>query len=142
MGSFEDIRLQWAGKDYVIPARRELGAIARVEDVLTLNEVQRFSARGAVPTAKIAMAFGSLLRYAGATFTDEEVYAGMFGGAGTSGDAGVAATSALVAILMRPYKHVEKLMAEEEKEAARGNAVPTATASSKRRTRSRSARGK
>jgi len=136
MGSFEDIRLQWAGSDYVIRANRVLGAIARIEDVVTLNELQRFGARGTAPMAKIAMAYGAVLRYAGAKVTDEEVYAGMFGATGTSADAVVESISALVAMMVPPQSKTAA------KETPSGNAVPAATASSKRRTRSRSASGK
>jgi hypothetical protein len=136
MGSFEDIRLQWAGKDYTIRANRVLGAIARIEDVLTLSELQRFSMRGTAPMAKLSMAYGAVLRYAGATVTDEEVYAGMFGETGTGADAVVESISALVAMMVPPQPKTA------DKEPKSGNAVPAATASSKRRTRLRSASGK
>ncbi len=122
MGSFEDIRLQWAEKDYTIKANRVLGAIARIEDVLTLNELQRFGARKAAPMAKIAMAYGAVLRYAGASVTDDEVYAGMFGAAGTSADAVVDSVSSLVAMMVPPQTKAAK-------ETPSGNAVPAAPAS-------------
>jgi len=134
MGSFEDIHLQWADSEYVIRANKVLGAIARIEDVLTLNELQRFSARGTAPMAKLSMAYGAVLRYAGAKVTDEEVYAGMFGSTGTGADAVVESISALVAMMVPPQPAV--------KETPPGNAVPARSASSKRPTRSRSAPGK
>lgn len=122
MGSFEDIRLEWAGADYTIRANRVLGAIARIEDVVTLNELQRFAVRGTAPMAKIAMAYGAVLRYAGATVSDDEVYAGMFGAGGTSADAVVDSVSTLVAMMVPPN-------AIAAKETQSGNAVPAATAS-------------
>ena len=123
MASFEDVRLQWAGEDYVIKANRMLGAIARIEDVVTLNELQRFGLRGTAPMAKIAMAYGAVLRYAGAKVTDDEVYAGMFGAGGTSAEAVVESVSTLVAMMIPPQPE------KPAKEPPPGNAVPAATAS-------------
>lgn len=123
MGSFEDIRLEWAGKEYTIKSNRMLGAIARIEDVVTLSELQRFGARGTVPMAKIAMAYGAVLRYMGAEVTDDEVYAGMFGATGTGADAVVNSISALVAMMIPPQPE------KPAKEPKPGNAVKAATAS-------------
>lgn len=77
-GAFEDIHLGWGGVQYTIPSNRVMGAIARVEDVMTLSELYQHGQRETVPLGKIAMAYGALLRYAGAPVSDEDVYAGMF----------------------------------------------------------------
>lgn len=79
MSGFDDVKFGWAGKEYVIPAHKVLGAIARVEDVVTLQELQRNGVKETIPLAKLAMAYGVLLRYAGAQVTDMEIYNGMFG---------------------------------------------------------------
>ncbi len=78
MRAFEDITLDWNGKAHVIPANRVLGAIARIEDVITMHELQTYAQSGTLPMAKLAQAFGAALRYAGARVTDDDVYAGMF----------------------------------------------------------------
>ena len=81
-GVFDDITLGWHDKTYVIPADRVLGAVARIEQHITLHEILAYSERGTAPMAVLAQAYASVLRYAGAEITDNEVYAGMF----TDGD--------------------------------------------------------
>jgi len=80
MGVFDDIRLNWQGTDYVIPANKVMGAIARIEDIITLTEIYEASQRRSVKFSRVASAYASVLRYAGAKVTDEEVYLGMFDG--------------------------------------------------------------
>jgi len=103
MGAFDDITLEWHGKEFTIPANRVLKAIACVEDVLTLNELAMYSERKAIPFAKIASAYGAVLRYAGARVTDDEVYSGML----QSEDKGVTVTTALGGLMamMMPKEH-------------------------------------
>lgn len=77
---FEDIHLGWAGERYTIPAGRVMGAIKRIEDHVTLAELQRDSFAGKLRLAKISAAFADVLRYAGAKdVSEDDVYAGMFG---------------------------------------------------------------
>lgn len=78
MPVFEDVKLAWKGGELVIPPERVLRAIVLVEDVLTLGELGRCMVSGTLPLARIASAYGVLLRYAGAKVTDDEVYEGMF----------------------------------------------------------------
>jgi hypothetical protein len=138
MRAFEDIKISWADRDYIIKANRVMGAIARIEDIMTLNELQRFLARGAAPLGKVSMAYGTVLRYAGADVTDEQVYAGMFGAGDTSADSIIASVQALVAMMIPPP--TQKIPGGGS--IPRGNAVPAARASSKRHSKSRSATGK
>lgn len=78
---FEDFKIAWHGVEYVIPSDRVLPAIARVERIITAVELLRqIEDTGAVSMSRLSMAFGSLLRYAGARVTDDEIYSGMFGG--------------------------------------------------------------
>jgi hypothetical protein len=102
---FTPINLEWAGKGYVVPANRVLMAIAEVEEVLTLDELQRFSARGTAPVAKLSMAFGRLLRFAGAKVDDDDVYSGMF--VDDQGQMAAAATSAMLALMLPPESAVK-----------------------------------
>lgn len=77
---FQDIKFEWDGRTYLLPARKSLGAIALVENTITLQELARYSRDGLAPRGKLAIAFGDLLRYCGAEVTNEEIYLGMFGG--------------------------------------------------------------
>lgn len=79
MAIFEEVSLRWGGEEYKIEPTKVMGAIARVEEIITLKELGEYAQKGDAPMAKLAMAFGSVLRYAGARVSDDEVYAGMFG---------------------------------------------------------------
>lgn len=81
---FEPVTLTWKNVEYVIPPNRVLRAIAIIEDVIPMQELIANGEKGTAPIAKIACAFGAVLRYAGAKVTDDEVYAGMFVDAGSS----------------------------------------------------------
>lgn len=78
MAIFEEVVLTWQGRSYPIPPNMVLRAIAKVEDVLPMADLAQASAKRSYPLAKMAIAYGSLLRMAGAAVTDEEVYRGMF----------------------------------------------------------------
>lgn len=79
MRIFEDIKIEWDGDEYVVPSNRVMGAIARVEEFVTLKELSEFSQKPeGAKYAKLSQAYGTLLRYAGAKVEDEEVYEAMF----------------------------------------------------------------
>lgn len=120
--AFEPFEMEWAGKKYVIPAHRVMGAIARVEDVVTLPQLQDHGLRGSMPMAKIAMAYGALLRYAGAAVTDTEVYEGMFTSLReNNAKALVDSTVVLMSLMVPP-----SLVASIKKETPQGNVSPAA----------------
>jgi hypothetical protein len=79
MSTFDDLKLVWSGNTYVVPARQMLEAIARVEDVITLHELSVYLQRDTAPIGRLARAYASVLRCAGAEVTDEQVYRYMFG---------------------------------------------------------------
>jgi hypothetical protein len=79
MSAFNDIELVWQGQTYVIPARASLEAIARIEEVITMDELAHCVVRSAKPMLRVSRAFASVLRFAGANVSDEEVYADLFG---------------------------------------------------------------
>lgn len=114
MRAFDDIPLEWGNRKFVIPANAVLRTIASVEDVVTLDELQGFAARGTAPMAKLAMAWGSVLRQGGCRVTDDEVYSGMFQGETLKQTA--AATTALL-YMMIP-KNVRPQAATGKKKAA------------------------
>jgi hypothetical protein len=138
MALFEPVSLSWGGIEYSIPANRMMRAIAKVEEVITL---QQLGNPDAVPMAKISMAYGTLLRYAGAPVTDEAVYEAMFvDGASTP----MTATQTLLTLMLpkrirdKLAKDAEKVAGDPAAEASEGN-VSAATPkdlSSKRTRRS------
>lgn len=141
-GSFDDVVLTWAGIDYTIPATKMMGAIARIEDHVTLPELRNYGERGAVPLSRLASAFASVLRYAGAKLTDEDVYAEMF--KGEAQQAAMAISVNILIAMMVPKSARGKLPVNGTGEApAEGNSSTAATnSSSKKPTSSRAAGGK
>lgn len=139
MSIFDDIRLEWGGREYVIRSNRVMGAIARIEDVVTLDELRRYGEKQTAPLGKMAMAYGSVLRYAGAVVADDEVYAGMFAGESGGADAMAASIYSLLEMMLPPGPMPA---AGDEKELPPGNGKPAAARSSKKRTRRRSVAGR
>lgn len=138
-GSFDDVTLNWAGIDYTIPANKMMGAIARIEDHITLPELKNFGDRGAVPLSRLASAFASVLRYAGAKVTDEQAYSLMF--EGEESQAAMAVSVNLLIAMMVPKSARGKLPTNGEA-PAEGNSSTAATNSSRKRSSSRAASGK
>jgi hypothetical protein len=77
---FAPVELMWADQTYVILPDRILGAVAVVEEHLTMAELAQEAQSGRMRLARLSRAFGALLRYAGARITDDEVYTGLFEG--------------------------------------------------------------
>lgn len=81
MSLFQPLTLNWEGRDYVIPPDRVMGAIATVEDVITLGELANVSQSGNINISKLARAYSALITYAGAMNASwEVVYKSMFQG--------------------------------------------------------------
>jgi hypothetical protein len=118
-----------------------MGAIARIEDVITLAELQNYSIRGAAPIGKLSMAYAAVLRYAGARVTDEEVYEKSFVG-DREQEAMIMAIMNLMKMML-PASARAKMEAalheiEGEGDADPGNSPAAATASLKRPSQRRS----
>jgi hypothetical protein len=71
---FSDIELVWGGKTYTIKSHRVMGAMARMEEHITLTEMGAFARRGTAPLVRMCQAYAAVLQYAGARITPEEVY--------------------------------------------------------------------
>jgi hypothetical protein len=99
---FDPVTLTWKGAEHTVAPDRIMGLIARIEEIVTLSEIHGASQKGGLPLAKIAMAYGSALRYAGARVEDAEVYATFFAGSG--GETIPAAVSALLAMMVPPAR--------------------------------------
>lgn len=98
---FDPVTLTWKGADYEVAPDRIMGLIARIEEIVTLSEIHGAAQKGGMPLAKLAMAYGACLRYAGARVDDAEVYASFFTG---SADSIPAAISALLAMMVPPQR--------------------------------------
>lgn len=107
-GVFERVEMTWRGKSYVIEPNRVLRALARVEEVITLQQLEDPQR---VSIAKLAMAYGTLLRFSGAPANDDEVYEMLF----SDGEVATAAVQvvSLLVKLMIPKKVREKLEARK-----------------------------
>lgn len=66
-----DIVLKWRGQEFRIPESRAFEAGAALEDIVTMGELQSYSAKPKFFT--LAKAMGCLLRFAGAKVSDSEV---------------------------------------------------------------------
>lgn len=79
--TFKPVLLEWGGREYTIEPRRVLGAIALIEESLSLTELSNYSLGRVAPRmVKIAQVYTSLLQYAGCKeVSTEEVYAHLFG---------------------------------------------------------------
>jgi hypothetical protein len=76
MSVFEKVTLSFDGLEYEIAPDKILGLIAEIEDIVTLSELCQ---KKGPPMAKLAMAYGKALRYAGGKVADDVVYGAMFG---------------------------------------------------------------
>lgn len=130
MAIFQTLTLHWQDQTYVIPADKVMGAIAVVEDVITFPEIC-IMMTGKPRLARLAEAYGALLRYGGITITDAEVYDALFT-KGTMKKQVGDALNTLLAIMTPPSAHLTEVEAPAE-----GN---RRTASSPRSTRQRLAR--
>lgn len=132
---FDDVKLIWDGTEFTIPSNQVMGAIARVEDILTLAELGKMLRSSAnIKVSKIATAYGALLRYASASVTDDEVYRGLFQVPEDGSESPQSITqAALLALLslMIPDSVSSKPVKNQEKTP--GKKTPTAAGSSRKR---------
>lgn len=131
MSIFQEVAVPWEGKQFKIPPRDVLRCIAAVEGVITLGELATVCAGSSLPLARLAMAFGIILRFAGADASDEDVYDHMFKDAGKEMQDRAIEASFVLHRLMVPPEHMR---AAEEKVAAgkkvAGEAKPPGASSS------------
>lgn len=121
---FDDVTLTFAGKEYKIPANMMMGAIARIEEFVTLKELHDIgSERATLKLSPIASAYAAALRYAGAKVADDEVYAGMFAGGASSQVAVIGAVQGLISMMIPPSAlRKEPPPGEGNRQARRGAA--------------------
>lgn len=105
MQGFEDVTLGWKDETYTIPANRQMGLVARIEDALSgdtgRHAINILVQREGPPYSRLAAAFGAALRYAGAKVTDEEIYLSIMEDfAKSQRDVSAKLQSVIVALLM------------------------------------------
>lgn len=79
MKGFDDMILKWGGKEYAVPANRQMELILRVESNLMRGQRGEQAASvlaraGGAPTGLLVAAYADALRYAGAEVADIEVF--------------------------------------------------------------------
>jgi hypothetical protein len=117
-GAFESVAISWRGVEKVILPDQLLRCIAKIEDVLTLAELERYAEERKVPFGKIAMAFGAVLRHAGFKVTDLEVYRELFNETeGTEDEKKYAVAIDAVQkllVLMLPPDYIQKKLEDQQ----------------------------
>lgn len=108
---FDDVHLEWAGKRYTIKGDNMMGAINAIERHITLKELGDYGKRDTIPLAAVAQAYASVLRYAGASVQDAEVYRGMFTGSAAEKQQLILGAVAGLAAMMVPPKQFADLVA-------------------------------
>lgn len=140
MAIFEEVTVTWGDKKHVIPADRMMMTIARVEDMMTLGELGACFATGRLPLAKLASAYGIVLREAGANVADDEVYEGMFRAKGREVQRRAMEAIQMLMALMVPPAHLRSATAEVV--AVKGKPKASVESkSSRKRSKSRPRRG-
>lgn len=134
MAVFDDVRLYWRGAEIIIPAHRVLGAIARIEDHLTLFDLQAMQVTGKAKLTKLASAFAAVVRYADprAVVSDDEVYGALFSNDEEEGAKVGTALGDLLKMMVPPERLVPKGPIDQ------GKAKPTTAESSKPSSKRRS----
>jgi len=77
---FKQVELDWGDQTYTIPPNRILGAIAIIEEYFTFQDLADAVNSKKLSLTTLSRTYGDILRYAGASVSDDEVYAGMFAG--------------------------------------------------------------
>lgn len=133
MSVFDDVILEWNGKQKTVPADNVMRMLAKVEDHLTLHEMAQFAERGTAPLVRVSMAYCAALRHAGFDVTDQDVYKRLV--ESSSGDEGRTAISIVQSLqqMMVPPSDLD-VKQTPEKDAKPGK-PKAASNSQKRRTK-------
>jgi len=112
--NFSDVALDFNGNQYTVAGADILPLIARIEGVITLGELVDHTRPS---NAKLAMAYGQALRFAGAQVTDQELYLCIFQEGAAQKMAG--AVSGLLALMIPPEALQQKVGGDTKKPPAR-----------------------
>ena len=108
MSIFEEVKLTWNDKDYIVKPDRVMGLISVVEDFVTIEDLMS----DGLKRARISQAYAAALNYAGAFVTSEQIYNALF-----SSDQLATTTQAVYALLtlMIPPEHLRKSTSKPDK---------------------------
>jgi hypothetical protein len=126
--SFQDIELEWKGDIYTIKAHRVMGAIARIEEYITLPELNTYTQRGGAPIGRLSQAYCAVLKYAGASVTEADVYEQSFATNGDENNIMLAVTNIMM-ILLPPSVRKRLDAGEDEVKNQDATVVPKAALS-------------
>lgn len=98
-----DLVVKFRGEEFRVPGHKVFPLAEQIEDIATLSEIAGWGKNPKL--VKMARCFGCILRYAGASVSDQEVHSEMMAQIKKGGDQGAElvaaqAMAALVAILM------------------------------------------
>jgi hypothetical protein len=71
MGIFKDVTLTWDGEDYTVPASGVMRLIAKIEDIITLQELHDPTG---IKLSRVSEAYAVALGVAGCKVSIEDVY--------------------------------------------------------------------
>lgn len=104
MQGFEEVTLTWKGEEYTVPADQQLMLVAKLEDALSGDTGEQaigmLLRREGPPYARLAMAFGAALRFAGCHVADDAVYLNMMDGLSKNDADAVASTQGAIMALL------------------------------------------
>jgi hypothetical protein len=118
VGLFDGVSFHWDGRTVAIPPDRLLGALARIEEHITLDEMVRLDG---THHAKVAEGFAAVLRHAGVEADGDAVYLALL----PDPDARQAAYAAIGALIesTAPPPRCERRKSGGEPAAARSGLV-------------------
>jgi hypothetical protein len=117
----DTITLTWNDRKFFIPRDKVMRARQVIENEYSLKELATHVQEGNPHLVRLSVAYGSLLRFAGAQVDDEDVYDGMFA---EGKELGAIAADALLQILLP-----KSMRAGED--GPRANPTPRSKTSSK-----------
>lgn len=124
MKGFEDVTIGWRGDTFTVPADRQLMLIAEIEDALTVGSktaMEVLLSPSGPGHAKLSMAYGAALRFAGADVSNDEIYLSIMNDlANRDVDAVVkvqSAVMALISIISPPIAFAISEMGDDEKKS-------------------------
>lgn len=81
MTGFQEVKFEWRGETYTVPAEGQLMLVAKIEAAIRsatgMPTVPVLLQEGGPDPACLAMAFGAAIRHAGGNATDAEIYLSM-----------------------------------------------------------------
>lgn len=109
---FDPIEIEYNGVTKTIKPNEIMPLIAQVERIISLPRLMECVQSGEPPMGAMAMAYGKILRYAGFSVTDGDVYGQMFTGDGAMSAASEAA-QAVLSLMVPPNVLNEKKKADQ-----------------------------